>query len=157
MRPRRTAQQAKSSEVCRFHLTGSCMKGDSCYYSHDLSRVPCRYFHLWGTCMAGPTCRFSHGPIDPSALAKLRAEEAERNAAKPPGAREALPEVKGRPHARPLPVRDPRVRPLPAMPSYPTGPPLPPIPSMPHYPTAPPPLNTMGMMSRRPPRPPPPL
>ena len=57
------------------------MKGDSCYYSHDLSVVPCKFFHLKGECSAavrGTICRFSHAPIDPETLEKLRTAELER-------------------------------------------------------------------------------
>ena len=56
-------------------------EGESCYFSHDLSVVPCKFFHLRGECAAasrGNKCRFSHDPIDAVTLEKLRIAENER-------------------------------------------------------------------------------
>jgi len=46
-------------EVCRFFLTGNCLK-TNCLFSHDLSTYPCKYFFLSGKCKNMLRCQFSH-------------------------------------------------------------------------------------------------
>lgn len=74
VKPRRTAEEAKSTEICKFYRLGNCLRGSSCIYSHDLSNVPCRFYHLKGECSAGAACRFSHQAISEEARIQLRAE-----------------------------------------------------------------------------------
>lgn len=53
----------KEKEICKFHLSGVCQKGESCTYSHDFSKYPCRYFHIDGECR-DKNCKFSHEKIN---------------------------------------------------------------------------------------------
>ncbi|KAL1915727.1 uncharacterized protein VTP21DRAFT_6486 [Calcarisporiella thermophila] len=48
------------TEICKFFRSYSCVKGESCPYSHDLKQEPCRFFHLKKYCEKGSSCRFSH-------------------------------------------------------------------------------------------------
>lgn len=46
-------------EICRYHLTGNCMK-ETCLFSHDVSQYPCKYYFLGGMCKNMLNCEFSH-------------------------------------------------------------------------------------------------
>ena len=71
VKPRKTLEEAKVKEVCKYFMMGSCLKGEQCIFSHDLKRKPCKFYHLWSSCAAGRDCRFSHDPIDQETYARL--------------------------------------------------------------------------------------
>lgn len=50
----------KSDQLCKFFITGSCHKGNSCHFSHDLKKFPCKYYHALGYCDKANFCPFSH-------------------------------------------------------------------------------------------------
>ncbi len=56
-----------ASQPCKFLILGACQRGASCVFSHDMSKVPCRFHHgllgLSGPCRNGDKCMFSHAPI----------------------------------------------------------------------------------------------
>jgi len=81
LKPNKTAEEARSSEVCKYHVAGACLKGEDCLFSHDLTRVPCKFFHVHGECSAttgrlkgGGPCRFSHAPLTQEQRHSLFAE-----------------------------------------------------------------------------------
>ncbi|ORX54029.1 hypothetical protein DM01DRAFT_1335881 [Hesseltinella vesiculosa] len=45
-------------QVCRHYLAGECYRKD-CWFSHDLEVKPCKFW-LQGSCLKGNTCEFSH-------------------------------------------------------------------------------------------------
>jgi len=49
------------TDVCKFYLTGACLKGKNCIYYHG--EWPCKFFHLKGFCKEGDNCKFSHQPM----------------------------------------------------------------------------------------------
>eukprot|EP01138_Halocafeteria_seosinensis_P016475 gb/GECG01016806.1/.p1 GENE.gb/GECG01016806.1/~~gb/GECG01016806.1/.p1 ORF type:complete len:464 (+),score=66.17 gb/GECG01016806.1/:1-1392(+) len=81
-----TVNIAATSDICRYHLLGNCLKGDQCLFNHDLSSHPCRFFHAaaignsdpdasgGGTCKQGDNCTFSHGTLDHQQRAVLELE-----------------------------------------------------------------------------------
>ena len=82
---------ADGRQVCRHYMAGECRRSD-CWFSHDLSGIVCRFW-LTGTCLNGRDCPFSHrysakGTRDLSTPA--RAQD------KPPGPDE-FPTLAGRP------------------------------------------------------------
>ncbi|KAK7676316.1 hypothetical protein QCA50_020733 [Cerrena zonata] len=46
------------NRVCRYFLAGECLRAD-CRFSHDLERALCRFW-LRGTCAKGESCEFLH-------------------------------------------------------------------------------------------------
>ncbi|KAI0135541.1 hypothetical protein F4814DRAFT_26876 [Daldinia grandis] len=60
-RPTTPSAQGKAGIICKFYLsTGQCLRAD-CRFSHDLSNHLCKYW-VTGNCLAGDTCIFSHDP-----------------------------------------------------------------------------------------------
>jgi hypothetical protein len=55
-----------TNQLCRFYLTGNCLKED-CKFNHDRGRYPCRYYFSQGFCKNG-SCAFSHGEVEPAML-----------------------------------------------------------------------------------------
>lgn len=68
---RKPAYRAK---LCRFFLFNSCTRGDSCTYSHDTFKFPCKSFHLKKMCNR-VRCVFSHDDLTESELIRLKQEE----------------------------------------------------------------------------------
>eukprot|EP01017_Pseudomicrothorax_dubius_P019785 TRINITY_DN2179_c0_g1_i6.p1 TRINITY_DN2179_c0_g1~~TRINITY_DN2179_c0_g1_i6.p1 ORF type:complete len:443 (+),score=57.06 TRINITY_DN2179_c0_g1_i6:122-1450(+) len=54
--------QKVSKKLCKFLLSGKCLRGGSCLYSHEITGFPCKYFQGLGTCQAGNRCKYSHDP-----------------------------------------------------------------------------------------------
>ncbi len=50
----------KSDQLCKFFISGSCNKGSSCHFSHDLKKFPCKFYHALGYCDKANFCPFSH-------------------------------------------------------------------------------------------------
>jgi len=53
-------EQTAARIMCRYYITGKCMRGDQCMYSHDGSQRICRFW-LHQRCHAGDNCIFMHG------------------------------------------------------------------------------------------------
>ncbi|CAD25870.1 putative zinc finger protein [Encephalitozoon cuniculi GB-M1] len=62
--------------LCKFFLMNSCKHGDSCTYSHDTSKFPCKAFHLKGNCTR-KDCPFSHEPLSGAAMEEMINEKEE--------------------------------------------------------------------------------
>ncbi|KAF9022516.1 hypothetical protein CPC16_001135 [Podila verticillata] len=58
-----TAESKSKRGVCKFEKNGSCVKGESCLFSHNLKEEPCIHYHLSGICTNGVACRFGHDAI----------------------------------------------------------------------------------------------
>ncbi|KAG0251039.1 hypothetical protein BG011_007889 [Mortierella polycephala] len=58
--------------VCKYAKSGSCIKGNLCLFTHDMSEEPCSFYHLQGVCERGDQCRFGHKPIADRQLQLLR-------------------------------------------------------------------------------------
>eukprot|EP00049_Salpingoeca_infusionum_P023547 m.12694 g.12694 ORF g.12694 m.12694 type:complete len:739 (-) comp5857_c0_seq1:168-2384(-) len=52
------APDVMKTQVCKFYMQGQCKRLD-CWYSHDVSSMPCRYFER-GWCRAGESCPYMH-------------------------------------------------------------------------------------------------
>lgn len=59
------------TQLCKFHLSKTCTKGDKCTYSHDLKKFPCKAFHLRNNCNR-KICPFSHQPLNDDELERLK-------------------------------------------------------------------------------------
>ncbi|CAL8076351.1 unnamed protein product [Calicophoron daubneyi] len=59
----------KKYELCKFYAAGVCSKGPSCLYLHG--EFPCKFFHLSGKCIHGESCKFSHDPLSSSSRVLL--------------------------------------------------------------------------------------
>jgi hypothetical protein len=62
-----TAPAVENRIACKFLIAGHCMQGQACRYSHDLSRVPCKYHHAGTGCGrkdSNPPCPFKHSALD---------------------------------------------------------------------------------------------
>lgn len=81
-RPRECSKPTPSYRtiLCKFFLMSSCKHGDSCSYSHDTSKFPCKAFHLRRSCTRR-SCPFSHEPISDAAMKALVEEQPEEPAA----------------------------------------------------------------------------
>ncbi len=55
--------KTQTTEVCKYFLIGTCLKGKKCPFSHDTRLVPCKFHHVKGFCNQGKLCKYSHKPI----------------------------------------------------------------------------------------------
>jgi cleavage and polyadenylation specificity factor subunit 4 len=62
--------------LCKFFLTNSCKRGDSCAYSHDTSQFPCRAFHIKKSCTR-KNCGFSHEKVSGELLEEMEGAKTE--------------------------------------------------------------------------------
>ncbi|KAJ6817408.1 zinc finger CCCH domain-containing protein 4 [Iris pallida] len=62
--------QSMEAELCRYFISGSCSRGDQCYFSHSLQakRPTCKFFLTLQGCRNGASCYFSHAHDPSSAL-----------------------------------------------------------------------------------------
>ncbi|KAI8048048.1 uncharacterized protein B0P05DRAFT_564844 [Gilbertella persicaria] len=71
----------KKRQVCRHFLAGECYRKD-CWFAHDLQEKVCKFW-LQGSCLKGDSCEFSHG-IDIQEVAnKITIPETKPKVAKP--------------------------------------------------------------------------
>ncbi|KAJ1911711.1 hypothetical protein H4219_005851 [Mycoemilia scoparia] len=54
-----TSHRTPSQRVCRHFMHNGCFRKD-CWFSHDVTSMICRFW-LSGDCMKGPECEFLHG------------------------------------------------------------------------------------------------
>lgn len=85
----------KKTQLCRHILTGSCVQGDLCPYSHvsyigilqtfipalitkishsqDTKLMACRHYYVKGICLLGEECAFAHEDATPKAISMMKA------------------------------------------------------------------------------------
>lgn len=63
--------QNLKDDLCKYISNDTCLKGDSCVFSHDTKRFPCKYYHGVGLCNSGDNCKFSHIRLTPNFIPKF--------------------------------------------------------------------------------------
>ena len=58
-------------------MTNNCHRGDSCNYSHETGKFPCKYLHGTGVCEKADKCVFSHQLLNYMEIQKFMAENEE--------------------------------------------------------------------------------
>merc|ERR1719295_1459236 len=77
-------QKFKRTEMCKFYEAGTCTRGSSCNFAHDIDNLRnkpdfsktrlCKAFMKTGSCAKGSFCSFAHGKDEQQTKARKPAQ-----------------------------------------------------------------------------------